>query len=448
LFDAGACAVWRGYIDGPVRVIRLIQGSASGAATTKYEFAYPGELHQRVHLRADETLGGPIYSYPDLWEENVSDQATDDTAQQPVGEVVSYVYEADDESGGAPYLLDKVNGVGAPDKTEFGYRDWYQVNTPIGSFLTLAGDIKLPGNPTKSADYWDSDIPKWNDAAQAIERDSEDGDYGAAHWDTGSLPETWSCDCKAQDVDDKVATFERAYVVLSAGEADRDGDMGAQEASNRQSAFSVSVEEEQYSGLPGPPDPPIEPCKPVLQPEYGDDGAEVLAEVDLGGCPNAIGWNLYRSLGAGLSYRLASLPPSGVYRDWSLGLDEEATYYAAALGPGGTEGEFSDPVTIQHVDTVPPEAPIDVEAAVEPGTVTVSWLPPSDPGLAAYKIRVATASGGPYTLAAEGAQLWSSNRVEITVLAQGGETYYFVVVLRDHAGNEGPPSAEVSVEVP
>lgn len=221
-----------------------------------------------------------------------------------------------------------------------------------------------------------------------------------------------------------------------------------QEDKKRADALSLSVKEEQFRSIPSPPDPPIEPCKPRLMATYGDDGGAVSLELDTSGCSTILGWNLHRSAGAGLTRRLASLSAHAVYRERSLALDEEATYFAAALGPGGTEGEFSDPVSIHHVDTIPPDAPYDLQAAGEPGVITVSWQQPEDPSLTAYKIKVGTTSGGPYTLAVEALQERSSNRLEKSFAASGGQTYYVVISLRDHAGNEGPTSTEVVVEVP
>ena len=69
--DGGQCTNFRGYIDGPVRVVRDVQGSASGGTTRKIEFAYPGEFARRVYLRV-HPVQGPIYTYPDLLEQNVN----------------------------------------------------------------------------------------------------------------------------------------------------------------------------------------------------------------------------------------------------------------------------------------------------------------------------------------------------------------------------------------
>ena len=425
----------------------MIQGAASGGTTTKYEYAYPGEIHEQVYLRV-HPVDGPIFSYVDLLEENVSPDATADPDEQPATDTVAYVYEEREDNGELEtYMLDKVNGVPAVDTSAFNFGDWHQVSTKLGSILFRKGAVDFPQGVESSYKYVDTDEKTWTDGAQGIEREVETGDFGATQWRfSNPLPDTQSCSCVHQSTDKMVALLERSYVILSSGEAGSGS--GDEEDDDRTSEFSVSIEEEKFESDPDPPDPPVEPCKPELGSPYGDDGGDPELHAELSPCTNATGWNLYRSQGAGVTERLASLPPGAVYRQRTLALGAEATYYAAALGPGGTEGEFSEPVTIQHIDTVPPEPAIDVQAEAAPGTITVSWLQPQDPGLAAYKIRVATTSGGPYTLAAEGAELRSSNRVERTFVASGGQTYYVVVVLRDHAGNERAPSVEVPVEVP
>jgi len=428
----GGCAVWHGYIDGAVRVVRVIQGAASGGTTTKYEFAYPGEVHERVHLRV-HPVGGPIYAYLDLHEPTVSGGATQ-----------AKVY-TENSSG----TYDEVDG-SQPSSQSFAYKEWYQVSSTKGSFVVLPyRKMRFPTAGSTGGAYDDTDSALWDVGSEQPQDYDEEvggevGDKAAARWTVSDVGDSQELEkCLSVDEDKRVGVWGRDLIFLSAGTSQRSAGVNEQTRRDR-GVFSVTAGEEER--LPEPPPPPGNPCKPVAETQYGDDGGEVHVEADFG-CSGVLGWNLYRSIGAGQYERLASLPSNAVYRDTTLELNEQVTYYATTLARGGAESEFSDGVTVHHIDTVSPDPPTNMEAEAGVGEIVVSWTPPSDPGLAGYTIKAATVTGGPYNVVAQGSQRLS-DAVERTFSAAGVETYYVIVTLTDDAGNESLPSAEVSVEVP
>lgn len=425
--NAGVCAVFHGFIDGPVRVIRVIQGAASGATTTKYEFAYPSEIRFRVNLRV-HNVNGPIYNYADLNQANLA------------GNPATTVYKASSLSG-----YDFVDGIQPTNKT-FGSTDWFQVSSTKGSFVSIPGlQIAPTARLPLSGAYDDTTTPLWTSTI-VPEYDTETGDRAAAR--PGII--TCLCNsqdinrCRSQDEDQFLAVFERTIVMLKAGfSSSQEGDT---EVKNRaRGVFSVTVEKQIMEPIPLPqPTPP--PCIPVLTPSYSNDGGDVFLSVGLPGCPGANGWNLYFSTGAGKYSRLASLGRGMVFRDKTLGLNESRTYFAKARGIGGAESPFSSGVTVIKADLVPPNPPLEVSATAQPGVIELTWAQPTDWDVRRHQILASTSPGGPYNIAAITSDC--DCPANIVFSAAGPSTYYLRVVAIDQAGNQSLPSEEVQVDVP
>lgn len=428
----GACAAFLGYIDGPVRVVRVIQGAASGVGTTKYEFAYPGEIRQRVNLRV-HNVGGPLYMYADLMQADVS----------PAGNSAK-IYKA----GHVSTPFDVIDGQN-PSSPTFAQTDWYQMSSVKGSFLLLPEEWCFPTAASSGGAYDDTTTPLWKDTAKAVEYNEEVGDRGAARWTVTDVCDTQYFDqCYSdrafpgEDQDPRLGIDEHTWVMLDAGNAA--GTVGQAEVDRRdRGVFSTSVKR-QVRDIGGGGSVNLL-CLLVLYADYGNDGGPVDTHVGFDGCSGVAGWNLYESRGLGHYRRLASLPVGVEHRDTTLRLDEQRTYYAALVGEDGSEGALSQGVTVVHSDTTAPGAPQNVTASYDSGFISISWDAPVDADVARFKVLASGTSGGPYTTADPGND---SHCASTSSIPAGSGTYYLIVVAVDSSGNESVASNEVVVEVP
>ncbi len=421
--SAGGCAVFDGYIDGPVRVVRVIQGAASGGTTRKTEFAYPGEFLRRIYLRV-HMVQGPIFYYPDVQKSTVGT-----TAEFRAGEDTSY--------------SDTIQGEGPIGRSlSYDPPRWWQVSSPIGSYLIVPGLLKSTGVTSQSAQYDDTDTPLWADPPTegAHEWDGEPGEHGAPSLRWAGLPDTQNpvCADPLQDGITPIADF--AYIALGSGAMS--GSIAAAEATrrNRGVISQCIVEEIQDVGSGVGPCPP-----PTLSASYGHDSEPVGVHFSIN-CPNVAGWNLYEPAGAGVYRRLASLRPDATYFDASLQLNESKTYFGTSIGTDCSESAMSSAVTVLHDDTVAPPPPTDVAVSAVGASIVVEWSIPVAGDLEGYRVLSSEQPGGPYTVAHQG--LIDAWRDTYTVQATTGTTYYLVMTALDHAGNESAQTTEVSVAVP
>ena len=432
--DGGTgCVAFHGYIDGAVRVVRVIQGAVSGAGTTKYEFAYPNELLQRGNLRV-HSVGGPIYSYADIAKSNVG------------GTGGGTIYKSGYSTSGTPF--DIVDGAN-PANTSFANDEWYQMSSSKGSFLLIPGERRFPTALTRGGAYDDSSTQLWKDQADAVEYDSEAGDYGAARWTVKDVCDTQFFDSCFSDrpdpglnIDPLLAVEEHRWIMLDSSSASSNA--GELEVAHRdRGVFSLAITEQEQNDPAGGSVNLL--CLLTLTASYGNDGGPVDLSSSYSGCSGVAGWNLYESRGLGQYRRLASVAAGKSYRVASLSLDEQQTYYASLVGTDGSEGNLSSGVTVIHSDTTPPAAPSNVSASYAGGYITVSWDAPADPDVARFKVLASTSSGGPYSTADPGND---SHCQESTDVAASSGTYYLVVVAVDTSGNESSGSNEVQVVVP
>ena len=124
------------------------------------------------------------------------------------------------------------------------------------------------------------------------------------------------------------------------------------------------------------------------------------------------------------------------------------TYYfvvTAAVADSGdfSEGHPSDEASATPVPTPRPGAPTGLTAIAGDSQVTLSWSPPpGGPPVSGYDIYRGTSPGG------ETGTPINTSRVQATTYTvtglTNGTTYYFVVKAVNHAGQQGPPSSEVS----
>lgn len=410
-----------GYIDGKVRVVRMIMSAQSGPFVTRYEFAYPGEVVQTVYYRVHDVIG-PVYTYPDVHLANAS--------PGEAGKVYTQSHHV------APF-----DTIGSPSPAgSYSPYEWYAVASPIGSYLVHSVDWRETNVGDVSADYFDSTDPHWTPQKMGIDDwDTETGDHGAPRtlWTHIGDTQNTFCDASREESPETTAFLVRNTIMLSHGEASG-SDANAEMTRRNRGVFSVCVEEEPLSGGGGGA------CSLEFHLAYNRDGGAV--ELGASGCPESPIWNLYQQVGAGVYKRLASLPLGVSFFDVNLALGEERTYRASAMGAGCEEGEMSDPVTVIHDDVVPPGPPPDVVATAGQDTITVTWNAPAATDVDGFKVLVGQQSSGPYSQTHQG--LLGRLVRDHTFPASGGQTYYVVVVAVDMAANEGDPSLEAEVAVP
>ena len=93
------------------------------------------------------------------------------------------------------------------------------------------------------------------------------------------------------------------------------------------------------------------------------------------------------------------------------------------------------------LDTTPPGAPTGLAGTSGDGQVSLDWDDSGEADFYGYKVKRASASGGPYTIVASG--LTNSDYLDNTVT--NGTTYYYVVSAVDTHANQSVSSNEVSV---
>jgi len=88
-------------------------------------------------------------------------------------------------------------------------------------------------------------------------------------------------------------------------------------------------------------------------------------------------------------------------------------------------------------DLSPPHAPQALYSVTGDGSVTLHWIPNTEPDLAGYRVYRGPSFAGPYTpLATTSATTYVDNG------AANGTTYYYAVAAYDFAGNESDLSVE------
>ncbi|RMF70982.1 MAG: hypothetical protein D6738_14925, partial [Acidobacteria bacterium] len=359
------CTTFHGFIDGPVRVVRVIGGAASGAATTKYEFAYPDRVLVRVNLRVHD-VDGPIYSYPDLMETNVSPGADNDPSTPCESCAVTYEQAAD---GSSYSTIDEVDGlVGSNPAPSYAYLAPYQVSSDKGSFLFFPGEWRIADTTDTGSAYNDQETNLWTDSLIAPEYHEEAGDKGAARSLLSNVCDTQNRDqCLADragygaDLDPSLTVIEYNYAMISSGKASP-GAGGELLEDQARGVFSTAIREEMRYG--STPSTPSSPCVPSLNVQYDNDGGEIDFGVGVSGCGGVVAWNLYRAEGLGRYRRLSSLPIGSSFELTDLALNESQTYYATTVGPDGLESAMTQGISVLHNDIVAPLAPTNLATEV------------------------------------------------------------------------------------
>lgn len=123
----------------------------------------------------------------------------------------------------------------------------------------------------------------------------------------------------------------------------------------------------------------------------------------------------------------------------------------AVLAPGGQpveiQGSPSEPIEVSTKDTFPPAIPQGLVAVADSagGAIDLSWVPDSDPDLAAYHVYRRDLQGGVPARQIASVEVETSFR---DIGVEAGHTYAYSVSAVDQTGNESNRSPEVNETLP
>ena len=128
------------------------------------------------------------------------------------------------------------------------------------------------------------------------------------------------------------------------------------------------------------------------------------------------------------------------------GVIDEVAVYSSQLSAERVLAHFAAGRPSDVDDTQAPSAPTGVAAVVDGASVNLSWTAATDDvGVASYDVYRGTTAG--FTPGASSYVTTATSTSAVDVSPPGGTVFYKVVAV-DVVGNEGPPSAPVSVDVP
>jgi len=161
-------------------------------------------------------------------------------------------------------------------------------------------------------------------------------------------------------------------------------------------------------------------------------------EVSLTWSPSsgATDYHVKRSTTSSGPYTQIGTPSSASYMDSSV---QNATTYYYVVSAVDAAGESANSMQVSAVPAAPttiPAQPLDLTATPGNDLVSLTWSPSS--GATSYRVKRATASGGPYSQVGE-----PTSAAFTDTSAQNGTTYYYVVSALDSAG-ESADSVQVT----
>ncbi|MGD0744819.1 MAG: beta-galactosidase GalA [Verrucomicrobiota bacterium] len=176
---------------------------------------------------------------------------------------------------------------------------------------------------------------------------------------------------------------------------------------------------------------PAPPAPAGLSAVAGD--AQVTVSWDI--VPGATSYNLARATASGGPYvTIATHLASLEYLDGNV--TNATTYYYVVSANGNGTGSYSE-----EVDATPMTVVSNLTAGAINSQVQLQWNAPA--GAAAYNVKRATTTEGPYTIIAAG--LAATNFTDTNVFACA--TYYYVVTITN-SGSESPNSPEAAAISP
>ena len=172
----------------------------------------------------------------------------------------------------------------------------------------------------------------------------------------------------------------------------------------------------------GPPPPPSAPTGVVAA------GGDALVALSWTASSGATGYNVKRSdFNLGPYSTIAAGVTATKYTDTTVRNGTPYYYVVTAIGAGGESSNSSQASATPSAPATPP-APAGLSATPGKKKVTLTWN--ASLGATSYKLKRATANGGPYSTIASGITGTTFNNTGL----QSGTTYYYVVSAVNPAG--------------
>ncbi len=151
-------------------------------------------------------------------------------------------------------------------------------------------------------------------------------------------------------------------------------------------------------------------------------------------------YNVYRSMLWGGPYGLVDSTSGSDYSDYTVTNGDIYFYVVTAVDTSNNESANSNETSAIPRDTVPPQAPTNLIATSDEGSVILTWYENTEADLSCYNVYRSTNPGGPYNQIAGG--LIPNSYIDDGVI--NGTTYYYIVKAVDTSMNTSPPSNESS----
>jgi hypothetical protein len=427
-----------GIIDGPVRIVRGIQGAQSGQHTTKYEYFYPSQFQTRVNLRVHPLTTSTL----NVRANHEIGVALDSNASDGTE---TYVWtESHKASNGVAY--DKIDGeCGEGECVPVGveaYEDWTEIASEVrGSYVSIEREPRPIISTSRKYIYSD-------DVNQL-----KVGEFGRQWFDIGNTQDGLdnAGGCGVGDDPEGVWTglhFRRMEFVnfpqplRGNAAAPAPPPITPHEVKQNDLLPVLTSARRQIEGQV--PLPPVTPCVPGLTAANTGTGTINLS-VDTTGCAGMTGYRLYRAEGAAPLAYLFDLGGGTVLTDRTARRGKSFRYAVTAYNEENVEGAHSTEAGLTVVDTTPPAVPMSLIGTAGDQSATLDWAPIWEDDIRGFNVYMSTSAGGPY-IKINGAVVNAAISPQWAVggLANG-QTYHFRITAVDFSGNESAESVSVDV---
>lgn len=432
-WDESQCRAFLGVKDGPVRVIRWIQGALSGRYTTKTERFYGTWLDQLHNLRV-HPIGSVRLSND---HRSLSDTSPSD------GQAFTFT-----ESHSVANNNDPMDAIDAspPATATGGPDDWIQVNLSRGTYIHYVESLRGLASATRTFHY-DDKIPGGSREEQQAFKFGQSG----FKWEGDPcLPNFEGDDCDLvfgddpEDPDLSFARFTRTLIPLPVDSGPPYKSEEGEDYGDYRNQPLVTVPCSQTPTTNSCPTGPPQ-CPPILSGSSSPDGFRNDLVLDVDACESEVaGTQLYRGFAPGVYSFLADLGIDLSFRDFKVKDGTTYRYVARAYDSGGNLGPLSEELALTVEDTVPPPIPTGVSAVPGSRKVIISWDPTQDRDVLGHYVNISEIQGGPYSPYNAGVPTTCLSAMLAVTNLQPGKTYYFTVTAVDIPGNESDHSLEVS----